>query len=116
MVRISKHFSERMLAACKSGDVKGIQEVLKDEPRFDMNRKLLAVKTPLFIAASCGNVEAVEFILSIPEINVNETSKVQRETPLYAVCCISKIKILQILCEHLECKSFKQCNTFNYFL
>ena len=90
---------------------------IKNIPKLNLNEKFLEAtiqdeidvfeKTPLYIAVENKNIEAIQLLLSLGEINVNEKSfyfhgnnQIQEKTPLHLAVEKEYIEIIKILLEN----------------
>jgi len=77
--------SEKLWIACSEGDLNAVK-TLSADPAVNLNWvDKEGHKTILFRACAFGRAAVVEFLLTLPKVDVNEAS-IQGATPLYIAC------------------------------
>jgi ankyrin repeat protein len=86
----------RLCSACASGDLSAIQAILSST-QIEVNRTDYDTRTPLLLAARCGNLQVVELLIA-SQADVNVTDRAGR-TPLQEAQDARSEKLVELLLE-----------------
>ena len=85
--------------SCQEGSARCLQRIKELRPAVNLNAKGKGEVTPLSLAASCGMVDCVTYLLSLPETEVNASDE-DGNTALFSACRKGHADVVSALVAH----------------